>query len=380
LLAALAAVLALGSWQTLTVRYNYGGNWTALFQMGDLSPLPEELKQGAYFWRSHKGYEGEEARVVAHDPLNAKGWSRYLDDAEMRYMRWLMPAMAHAAGLGRREWIDAAYVGVFLLFAGLGTYSLALEYGQRGAVFVLLPATLISMDRLTVNVSLAALAAAALVARRRGARAWFWLAVALGPVAHPQGWVFPAAALMTGVRWKQWRQVGLAAACMVPGWLTLAAAQRAAGGGRMPIEAVLDWVTPLNIAASIGAGRETLATRVAAGGSPLLAIMRWWDEATLLTLAAVCVWTVWRFRLRSGRWERWVALFLVLPGALIDVEHHLTEPFTWLNYGTPLLLMHWADTPRHLRLARWGPVAICGLRAVYQFGFQVLGVLRGLLA
>lgn len=378
--AAVAAMLALAGWQALTVRYNYGGNWTALYQMGDLTPLPEELKAGSYYWTSHEGYEGEEARIVAHDPFNAKGWSRFLDDAEMRRQRWLMPAAAYVAGLGRREWVDAAYIAAFLLFAGLGTYSLALMEGMGGLAFLLLPATLISMDRMTVNVSLAALAAAALAAHRRRAWVWFWGAVALAPVAHPQGWVLPAAAFMTTIRWKQWKRAGLAIACCIPGWLTLVGAQRAAGEGRVPIEAVVDWITPWAMWTSVEAGWSKLQGLLAeGGGGPLLLIMRWWDLATLGVLLAVGGWTVWRFRARSGKWERWAALLLVVPGGLIDAEHHLAEPFTWLNYGTPLLLMHWADTPRHLRMARWAPLLLCGVRVGYQFGYEVLGVLRGLL-
>ena len=102
------------------------------------------------------------------------------------------------------------------------------------------------------------------------------------------------------------------------------------------------------------------------------------DKATLLTLTAVAVWTVWRFKARTGRWERWTAFLLVIPSILIDPEHHLAEPFMWLNYASPLLLLHWADTPRHWRIVRWAPLAICSLRTVYQFGFQILGVLRGL--
>ena len=90
--------------------------------MGDLTPLPDELKQGAYLWKGHAGYEGEESRVVAHDPLNARGWAEFLDIPEVRYTRWLMPAVAHVMGLGKREWIDRGYYTAFLLFAGRGRF------------------------------------------------------------------------------------------------------------------------------------------------------------------------------------------------------------------------------------------------------------------
>ncbi len=364
-------------WQALTVRYNYGGNWTALFQMGDKTPLPDELKPGAYVWKNYAGYEGEEARVVAHDPLNRRGWGRYLDEPELRYTRWLMPALAHLAGGGRLERTDAAYLGVFLFFAALGAYAMVLAFGWAGLCFAILPATLISMDRMTVNVSLAALVACALAAGKRRAWPWFWAAVALAPAAHPQGWALPAAAFFAGLRWKRWFQMAAAVVAGLPGLGVLALAQHMAGQERMLIEAVLDWATPWMVIQSLGAMLHKF-TEALPGGGLLIQVMGIWDKVTLATLAAVAIWTVWRFRARSGRWERWACVLLVIPGGLIDAEHHLAEPFMWLNYGSPLLLLHWADTPRAMWFVRWAPLVICGFRVGYQFGYQVLGVLRGI--
>lgn len=374
---ALAVTACLFIWQTLTVRYNYGGNWTALFQMGELTTLPEELLEGSHLWRNHAGYEGEEARVVAHDPLNRRGWSRYLDDPELRYTRWLMPAMANLLGGGRRGSVDKAYLAAFLFFTALGTYSLMSACGWPGLCFGLLPATLISMDRMTVNVSLAALIACALAARRKHSWPWFWVTVALAPVAHPQGWALPAAALFTGLRWKRWSQVAFAAAACAPGLAMLAVAQHMAGQRRMLIEAVLDWATPWMAFDSFVKITEKVFSPFLQGG-PLLLFMGILDKTTLVALLAVAAWTLWRFRASSGRWERWACVLLVIPGGLIDAEHHLAEPFMWLNYGTPLLLLHWADTPKSMWLWRWAPLAVCSLRVGYQFGYQVLGVLRGI--
>lgn len=371
---------ALFAWQALTVRFNYNGNWTALYQMGDLTPLPEPLQHGGYFWTHHPGYEGEEARVVAHDPFNRQGWAIYLDDAEMRYTRWLMPVTAYALALGRPERIDRAYLASFLLFSGLGTFALVFEFGLAGLIFAVLPATLISMDRLTVNVSLAALAALAVVTWRR--KAWFLFApaLALAPLAHPQGWTLTAAAFLASLRWKRPSGMILAAACAVPGLLVLAAAQRTVPSERILIDAFFDWATVWAAAASLEAWVRVVFSRFTHfGGPPLIVIMQLLDAATLAALAFIGLWTIRRFRARSGRLERWAAMLCVIPGALVDAEHHLAEPFMWLNQATPLLLLHWIDTPCHLRAVRWAPVAICSIRVGYQFGYQVLGVLQGLL-
>jgi hypothetical protein len=290
-----------------------------------------------------------------------------------------MPALAHAIGLGRTEWIDRGCVVAFLLFAGVGTFALVLEFGWAGLAFAFLPSTLIAMDRMTINVSLAALTAVALVARRRRAWTWFWPAVALAPVAHPQGWVLPVAAFLVCMRWKDWRGMVLATASLVPGLVLLTSVQRFLGQNRLVIDAIMDWLAPWSLLASI----EALWTKVATAWThewrgPLLALMHWLDNAALLAIGLVAIWTVWRFKARTGRWERWALFLLVVPGSLVDAEHHLAEPFMWLNHATPLVLLHWADTPRDWRIVRWAPLAICSLRTLYQFGFQVLGVLRGL--
>jgi hypothetical protein len=298
----------------------------------------------------------------------------------MRYTRWLMPALASALALGRPERVDQAYLASFLLFSGLGTFALVFEFGLPGLVFAVLPATLISMDRLTVNVSIAALTALAVVAWRRKAWFLFTLALALAPVAHPQGWTLIAAAFLASLRWKRPSGMILAAAAAVPGLLLLAAAQRTVRTERIFIDAFFDWATVWAAAASLEAWFRVVFSRFTSfGGPPLIVIMQVLDAATLAAMAFIGLWTIRRFRARSGRLERWAAMLCVFPGAFVDAEHHLAEPFMWLNYATPLLLLHWIDTPRHLRAVRWAPVAICSIRVGYQFGYQVLGVLKGLL-
>ncbi|MBP1600100.1 MAG: hypothetical protein H6Q06_251, partial [Acidobacteria bacterium] len=67
--AATALLLAL-AWQYLTVRFNYGTNWTALFHTGEATALPPSPEnQSVYRFPGSLGYDGMYYRLIAHDPL-----------------------------------------------------------------------------------------------------------------------------------------------------------------------------------------------------------------------------------------------------------------------------------------------------------------------
>lgn len=155
---ALAFVLV---WQFLTVHYNRGGNWNALFLTGDSYAIPPDLAPTTYKFRGH-GFDGEMYRYVAHDLFMQRGYVKYVDGPAQRYHRILVPALAYLLVAGHAAWIDASYIAVIAIFVLLGAYWLsrwAVSVNRRPAwalAFLLVPATLISMDRMTVDVALAA--------------------------------------------------------------------------------------------------------------------------------------------------------------------------------------------------------------------------------
>jgi hypothetical protein len=152
-------------WQFLTVHYNRSGNWTALFCTGQNQPVPPELAAQTYRFPGTNGYDGQMYRYVAHDPFLQKGFAQYLDSPVLRYRRILVPALAFLLAGGRQPWIDASYVVVVAAFTWLGSYwlsryAVALGFHPAWALaFLLVPATLVSMDRMTVDGALAALTA-----------------------------------------------------------------------------------------------------------------------------------------------------------------------------------------------------------------------------
>ena len=159
--AALACTLVL-LWQFLTVRYNRGGNWTALFLTGQRYSVPPALAPGTYRFLGD-GYDGQMYRYVAHDPLLLGDFYHYIDAPQARYHRILVPALAYLLAAGRQSWIDGSYVALIGGLVALGAYWLgcwATLRGLRpawGLAFLMVPATLISMDRMTVDVALAAM-------------------------------------------------------------------------------------------------------------------------------------------------------------------------------------------------------------------------------
>jgi hypothetical protein len=151
-------------WQAATVTSNYGGNWTALFCTGSTIPVPATLaSEHVYVFPDSPGYDGQLYHYVAHDPLYRGQTGHAIPDPETRYRRILFPALAWALAAGRQAWIDWSYILLNLLFLAAGAWWLAryLEREKRPAawslLYLLAPATLISLDRLTIDLTLVSL-------------------------------------------------------------------------------------------------------------------------------------------------------------------------------------------------------------------------------
>src|ERR1041385_915357 len=151
---ALAAVLAVWLWQLATVHFNYGGNWTALFCTApDWRIPPFLLGENIFkFPAGSLGYDGQMYHLIAHDPWMHRGAVAAMDDPALRYRRILVPMLAWLLALGRDSAIHAAYFAVILGFVFLGVYWLARVMAIRGRhpawglMFLLMPATLVSID------------------------------------------------------------------------------------------------------------------------------------------------------------------------------------------------------------------------------------------
>ncbi|MGA3025140.1 MAG: hypothetical protein ABSF98_10240 [Bryobacteraceae bacterium] len=169
------ALFAVLTWQWATVRANYAANWTALFCTGAVRGVPPTLaSEHIYLFPGSTGFDGQMYHYIAHDPLmRSQELKRYVDEPRMRYRRILLPALAWLLALGRAGWIDGMYLAVNLLFVGLGVFwsaELLRGIGRHpawGLLFLLLPATVVSVDRLVTDGALAALAVAFVLHAKR---------------------------------------------------------------------------------------------------------------------------------------------------------------------------------------------------------------------
>jgi hypothetical protein len=209
--AVLGAVLVL-AWQALTVQANYAGNWSGLFRTGTLVSVLPQLASSTFRDPSPHGYDGQYYRFLAHDPFLRSGASAYLDGPKVRASRILVPLAAWALAAGRPGLIDAAYVLVLAGFIFAGVYWLAsimLRLGRPpalGLLFLVIPATVVSIDRMTVDVALGALTAGFVLYFLEDREPGMWLTAAAAGLVRETGLLLVAACVLAALFRRDFRQ------------------------------------------------------------------------------------------------------------------------------------------------------------------------------
>jgi hypothetical protein len=218
---AILAVLIVFSWTVLRIHYACGGNWTAVFYTGTTFRVPPDLDAGTYRFEG-TGYDGQFYRYLAHDPFLEKGYFRYVDAPQLRFRRLLVPLAAWLIGFGRQHWIDGAYVGVEMLFLALGAYWSARLLARRGRsplwglLFLVVPATLASFDRMLVDGPLTALFAGYLLYCEEQRWNRVWLVAMLAALTRDTGLLFIAALVTDRLLHRDWRRAAWFASSAVP--------------------------------------------------------------------------------------------------------------------------------------------------------------------
>ncbi len=374
------AALVLG-WQWLTVRYNYQGNWSALFCTGSKFPTPplEEFR-GTYVLGGSFGYDGQFYRYIAHDPFLERGLWKWVDAPRLRYRRILLPLLAFAGGLGRPGAIDTAYLAVTLGFVFLGGYwasRYAVQRGRHpgwGLGFVLTPAVLVSADRMTVDGALAALTCGwALYWGKRAAPkvAGYALLLAL-PLVRETGVLLNLVSGAVLALTRKARELVVWAAVILPcaAWYAFVASRTQGGMGDLG-----NFVGRLPLA---GFAARVLHPCVYPTGTPMRGLFVGLDYVALggVALALVLGIREW-LRRRDGAMEIALLLFCLLaigtgaPGTW-------TEALAFGRWLSPLLLLLALKGLETGEGALALPMAMVTLRVGAQFGSQALGVLRGL--
>jgi hypothetical protein len=370
---ALAAVLGMWLWQFATVHFNYGGNWTALFSTAPNWPRPAFLEsEDVYtFPPGSLGYDGQMYHFIAHDPLMRRGAVAAMDDPALRYRRILVPALVWAVALGRDSAIHAAYIAVILGFVFLGVYWLARamliqnRHPAWGLMFVLMPATLVSMDRMTVDVALAALTVGfVLYSSDEGPRWKLLLILACAALARETGLLLTAGLCVFLLSRRRFADLLWTSASALPAifWYAYVALHTPPEplGGIESIVPLAGWIE-----------------RVA--HPAVYALPRWQalaaTELDYVALAGVALllghaaWLAW-----TRQWNARSAAIYIFAAAIVFLGSRSVweDAFGYGRVVTPLMvLLSVEDVPPRLAFA---PVALIDARIGLNFLKQIIGV------
>ncbi len=381
-----AAAALLFAWQLLTVHYNYGGNWTALFMIGPRTPVPASISgEHLYIFQNTSGYDGQSFHIMAHDPWIRHNTAAEVEIAPFRYVRILVPALAWMIALGRDRWIDPAYFVVILAFGFLGTYWVAL-YAARalqspmwGLAFLLSPATLTSVDRMLVDIALAALCAAFVLYcddwPRTGRFPWkVTLVLACALLTRETAWLLFAAYEAFLFMRHDWRDILFTATAAIPAiaWQGYVAVRT--GDATVPVQA-LGWIPfagfverivhPVHYPLTPGANAIAIGGDYAALAGIALAIA--------LAVRVECV-------------ERWTApsgaiIAFALAIVFLRGQGAWADAYAFGRIFAPILLLIAMEHIREVGPLWLGvaPMLLVDSRIVLNFGKQAVGVLHGLL-
>ncbi len=323
---ALAGLLLVFGWQTAQVYIAFGGNWTALFRHDVVPPLPAGFT-GTYLHPHGGDYDGQYYRYLSRDPWPPFEYAKWLDSPAQRGSRVLVPAFAWALSLGGRIAPDAAYILLICLFSGLGVYFCALWFQARGLSpwlglwFLLLPAVISSVDRLLIDVALAALAAGFLYAAESGRTRLLVTCAVAAPLVRETGFALPAALLLTG-------RVQAGLATFFPGalWTIFVLRQYPLQGRSREIGFLpLEWI-------------QRLAEPRSHADPTTEILLRSLDTAALLALAFLLIRTVraaWPARRNP---QAAAALVFLLGGLALGGLNVMSDPYHWGRVQSPWIL------------------------------------------
>ncbi len=345
-LVAIMSMLLVSVWTAAQIHYAFGGNWTAAFRTGTIFPVPPDLDAGTYRFEG-AGYDGQFYRYLAHDPFLQKGYFRYVDAPQLRFRRLLVPLAAWLFGVGQRDWIDDAYIVVEMLFLGLGGYWCARLLARRGRsplwglLFVVVPATLASFDRMLVDGPLAALFAGFLLYCEEERWIRVWMLAMLAALTRETGLLLSAALVTDQLLHRDWRRAALA----VPAWGLLRR---------------LLWFRPYP------------DPRV----QPLLRVT---DFLAVLGLAISIILAVrWLRERGSGPVTLCVGFFAALA-LVLGAPSHMIEAFGFARPVSPLLLWIMIEAVSRKAWSALAPPLLVSLSVSLVFASPLVTVIKGLL-
>jgi hypothetical protein len=372
-------------WQFLTVRYNFGGNWTALFCTAQAANLPTELQAGTYRFPNSRGYDGQMYREVAHDPIMSRGFQVYVDAPKLRYRRILVPGLAFLLAGGQPAWIDQGYISVMGIFVLLGAYWLSRWavltefHAAWGLAFLLVPATLISMDRMTVDGSLAALSVAFVYFVKTRSAAKLYVILVLACLARETGALLLVGCCISEFVFRRFSRAVLWGTAGLPtlAWYWFLDTQTQISASRATPQWFLRRFGPGLIGRLFDLPRYPLPATIET-------IARSADAIALIgMLCSVIVAVVLLINRPLSPILIAAALYVVLATTLASIRYWETC-YEYSRVFSPLLVLTALESVSAKRSFHgwlWGllPTALVDTRIGLQLGPQIIGVVRGLL-
>lgn len=366
------AVLFCAVYVAINVKWNYGGNVTGLFYTAVQAPLPAEMETEPT-WRTKdvKGYDAQFYHVMAHDPLILKNFEQYVDNPRLRWRRIFVPGLAAMIG-GAGADIHWAYVAIEFGFLFLGTWWLslyALSVGLHplfGLAFLAVPAVLVSIDRMTVDLVLAALIVG-LVLSKGPVPVYCILCIA--PVVRESGMMLVVGWVAWSLWHRRWKSAVIGCLCALPalGWWAYVHSRTSVDGtgwmARYPFSGLID--RTMTIAKEPpGAGWMR-----AAGLAEYLALAGIW-------VAIGCgVWLVWRRRM--GLMEV-TAIGFVAFASLLGKYDIWDSAYATGRTMSPLLVLLVMMGLRDRQIIYFVPVLMILPRIALQYQAQVTMAIRGM--
>lgn len=377
LIVAICALALVAGWEFLVVQFQYGGNWTVLFCTGaNLVQPPSLASENIYRFPESNGYDGQFYHYVAHDPLFRDGMARYIDAPRLRYRRILVPGLAYLAAAGRARAIDTALIGVNLLFVLAGIYWLsryAVHCGHHplwGLLFLVVPAVLVSLDRLTVDLALTALCAGFVLYLAEKQEPKLYCVLVLAVLARETGILLTAACCASLLLERRFKRALIFASSAVPAlaWYAFVQLHTVPYGTR-------DWFTRWPLAAAVSGIMHPV-------NYPFGPVVKWsaeiLDEFALAGMLLAFV--------LSFRWPRGYPVPAMLAAVLMTLSGlNLGAPF-WsdvFSFGrvfSPLLLLLALESGVTRSWVPSLPIMLIAPRIALQLAYHLAKVAQALFA
>jgi hypothetical protein len=375
--AGLAMLLAL-SWQWLTVQFNAAGNWTVLYHTGERSTLPPQLAvEDIRQIPESSGYDGQFYHYIAHDPFLTRGLQAYVDNPRLRWRRILLPGLAWLLAFGSDDFVDSVYFGLVLASVFAGAYwlsAVALDHGKPawlGLLFLAVPATVVSLDRMTVDGTLVALALGVLYVAPQPRSAGLWILLASTPLVRETGVLLVLAFALHCAAQKHWRRAAFSVASLAPFalWTLYVHSKTAA-----------DQTTWTAVIPFAGLLTRTLHPVQYSIESVWL---QWAAVFDYLALLGLWLAIVLALRLSASRLTSWAAWSFVALAAVLTKLDIWADAYAFGRTLSPLLVFLAVDglsRPWRGLVVSVLPIAMMLPRILLQFSPQWKGVLHGLAA